>query len=89
MDIDIKDFIIQAATEKKFPDNTPFSALSVANVTRIASENHLPVRNIELCALENNIIPVFFQIENTTEEDIDFNYLDIILETSEGKYKSI
>lgn len=57
MNIDIKDLIIPAVSEKRFPDNTPFLAISVENVTRIADENHIPVRDIELCALENNIIP--------------------------------
>lgn len=55
--MDIKQSIIQASTEKRFPDQTPFRALSVSNVARIAGEARTSLRDVEICALENEIIP--------------------------------
>jgi molybdopterin-synthase adenylyltransferase len=57
MNDNIINLIRQTASENKFPDNMPYSALSVAHVAHIAEKTNTSARYIELAALDNNIIP--------------------------------
>ena len=49
--------ITASATENRFPDNTPYSAISVKDINRIADKLNSPVRDIELAALNMAIMP--------------------------------
>jgi molybdopterin-synthase adenylyltransferase len=49
---------IQALSEKKiFPDNTPYLGLGAENILLISKKFHIPIRNVEITALDENIIP--------------------------------
>lgn len=47
----------QLATEKHFPDQTPYRSISVAHVSRLAAESKRDGREIEIDALEKGIVP--------------------------------
>jgi molybdopterin/thiamine biosynthesis adenylyltransferase len=53
----IVDAVLKHSTARQFPDETPYTGLSIAKTLKIAASLGVTGREIELAALENEIIP--------------------------------
>jgi len=57
LDAGIIDTIKQYASQKRFPDNTLYTSISVQNIEKIAVNYKVRSRDIEITALESDIVP--------------------------------